>query len=340
MKMKTHSTLFLSILVLGASSSFAKMDDARLKERLVDGGLLRLLTEKHFYSGIAGDTDEHYLHELKEVTNEQFHRVLMDIYGEAEVQGLALTPNTSAWGQNRDIVVGVLVCLPMCGDIPVKGFLLDYAASKENDPHIRSAAVSSYLRAANAEEARDVLLRFLVGDERMGDYARSSLYVFAKDVWDASSPDKKAAILQALFEAASSESPPWLFEECDSRLLLMDPAWRDSPRRKSMLERQLSLPFSEHYTDLKNKMEKELRRISLTTRNSTVSTNAAVPSEQAESQPRPDSRAEDEPDLAPTGAVIPPVASSSHPPLSAVPLAVGAGLLAVLFLWCILRKKA
>jgi len=259
-------------------------------------------------------------------SDEQIRKAMMDIHTEAVLaHNNALEQGSRSLSRMR--LEGAVRELGGCADSQTKDFLLDYAASKENDPHIRSLAVSSYLRAANAEEARDVLLRFLVGDERMGDYARSSLYVFAKDVWDASSPDKKAAILQALFEAASSESPPWLFEECDSRLLLMDPAWRDSPRRKSMLERQLSLQFSEHYTDLKNKMEKEFRRISLTTRNSTVSTNAAVPSEQAESQPSPDSRAEDEPDLAPTVAVIPPVASSSHPPLSAVPLAVGTGLL-------------
>lgn len=72
--MKTYITLYCIILLCGASSIFAGMDDARLKERLTDGALLRLLTEEHFYSGITGETDEHSHSELKEVTDEQFHR--------------------------------------------------------------------------------------------------------------------------------------------------------------------------------------------------------------------------------------------------------------------------
>ncbi|MDD2600989.1 MAG: hypothetical protein PHO37_17490 [Kiritimatiellae bacterium] len=274
--MKTHITLYCIILLCGALSTFAGMDDARLKERLTDGALLRLWTEEHFYSGITGETDEHSHSELKEVTDEQFHRVLMEIYNEAEKKRPTLTPNTVEWGQNRDMVVGVLVCLPMCGDIPAKGFLLDYAASKEKDNFTRTAAVSPYLRAADAEEAKDVLLRFLVGVERMDDYARSSIYVYAKDVWDVSSPAKKAAILHAFCEAASSESPQWVFEECDSRLLLMDPAWRDSSQRESMLRRQLSSPFSKYYTELKTQIEKEIERIEKAKKHSVISTNLAV----------------------------------------------------------------
>lgn len=273
--MKTHSTLFFFTLVLGALSSFAEMSDAKLKERLTDG-LLRYMVQKQFFSEPIEDVYDPFSHELKEVTDEQFHRVLMEIYNEAEEKLLALTPNTPEWEDNKYKVIGVLVCLPLCGEIPVKEFLLEYAASQNNDSFNRAIAVASYLRTADTEEMRDVLLRFLIGDERMGDDARSSLYLFAKDEWDSASPDKKAAIVQAFYEAASSESTPWVFEECDSRLLLMVPAWRDSPRRKSMLERQLTLQFSKYYTDLKSKMEKEVRRISLITKKSTVSTKAAA----------------------------------------------------------------
>jgi len=272
--MKTHITLYCSIILCGALSIFAGMDDARLKEKLTDR-LLMLLTEENFSSRKTGVPDEHYHSELKEVSDEQFHRVLMELYKEAESKWTTLTPNTEEWAKNKQDVIGVLACLSKCGDIPVKDFLLDYVASKEKENFTRTVALSSYLRVADAEEAKDVLLRFLIGGERMDDYARSSIYVHAKDVWDVSSPDKKAAILHAFCEAAAFESPQWVFEECDIRLLLMDPAWRESPRRESMLRRQLSLPFSKYYTELETQMEKEIERIEKIKQHSVISTNLA-----------------------------------------------------------------
>jgi hypothetical protein len=68
--MKTHIALYCSILLFGASSIFAGMDDARLKERL-KGGLFELLVWDNYDIDKAG------------VSAEQFHRVLMELYDEA-----------------------------------------------------------------------------------------------------------------------------------------------------------------------------------------------------------------------------------------------------------------
>jgi hypothetical protein len=277
------------------------------------------------------------------VADEQLHRVLVDIYHGAENKLATLTPETREWFDNRSIMAGVIRWLPKCGDIPVKDFLLDCAASKEKDSSIRSGAVRSYLRLADAEEAKNVLLRFLVGEDRMDDHARSSIYRYPRAVWDTAAPEKKAYMVNALREAAAVESPQWVFEECDSQLIAMYPAYRDSLQREAMLRRQLSLPFSQYYTELKDKMGKEVKRLEKMKSRSNVSTNGITLTAQDFSIPQA------EPLTGKNGAKrVPasepdepkPPAAPPPPPLRpAVPLAVGAGLLALFALWRGLRQR-
>jgi hypothetical protein len=332
--MKKHITLLLSFLLFGTVSICAGMDDARLKDRLVN----------YYFCADQGSPWEEFdgFKERFAVTDEQLHRVLMDIYSEAEGKLSALTPKTDEWTYNRGIAEGAIRWLPKCGDIPVKDFLLDYVASKGNDSSGKKQALLSYLRVADAEEAKDVLLRFLVGEERMDDYARSSIYVFAKTVWDTAPPEKKAAIFTALRVAAAAESPQWVFEECDSRLIAMDAHYKDSSQRESMLERQLSLPFSKYYAELKDQMGKEVKRLEKVKRLENISTNLALLKSPDPYSPRPDSKADDASDPALEDVDAKPGTTAAVPPPRsrfAAPLAAGAGLLAALLLWRGLRKR-
>lgn len=151
--MRIPITLCCVIVLFGSSSLFAGMDDAQLKERLID----------YFYAD-QGDPWKSFdnFKDSSAVTDEQLHRVLMNLFREAEVKLSALTPKSEERSHYKVVANGVIRWLPKCGEIPVKDFLLDYAASKNKETFTRTIAVSSYLRVADAGEAKDALLRFLV----------------------------------------------------------------------------------------------------------------------------------------------------------------------------------
>ncbi len=209
------------------------------------------------------------------VTDDQLHRVLMGIYREAEDKRLSLTPKTPEWSNNNRKIEGVLGWLPKCGDIPVKEFLMDYATSKANDSRLRESAILSYLREANADEAKNALLRFLVEGDRMDNMARLGLYSYARTVYDAASPEKQAAILAALIAAANKEEGKIEFMKVDKILAERSAAYRHSHERLAMLERHsLEPPTTNLYTDrdLKAALEESRKYKSHTS----ISTNLSV----------------------------------------------------------------
>ena len=307
--MKKHVILLVLFFFFENVSVSFGIDDARLKDRLT-GGVFELVFWKNFDIKSLGATDE------------QLYRVLMDIYREAEDKWPTLTPGTTEWGQNRITLEGVLGCLPLCGNVPVKDFLLDYAVSKEKESGTRTAALSSYLRVADAEEAKEILLRFLVGENR-DDLERLSVYGFARMAYDESdSPEKKAAILAALAVAADKEEGKIRFMKVDGILAERSAAYRQSSERLAMLERHSQEPPTANlYTDrdLKAALEESHKY----KRHTNINTNlAAVMSRYAP-------------------PVAEPPASPPPRPRLAVPLAVGVGVLAALALLATLfwRKR-
>ena len=333
MRMHISSPFIFFLLFSIAAFASADMSDSELKRRMIDS---------YFYTG-EGESWQEFKHfkELSAVTDEQLHRVLMDIYREAENKLLALTPDTEEWNYNLGLVDGVIRWLPKCKGIPVKDFLLAYAASEEKHHHARQAAILSYLRVANAEEARDILLKFLVGKDRMGEYDRSSIYRYPRIVWDTVSPEKRAAMFNALCEAAAVESVQWAFDECDSQLIAMCPAYRDSLQRKGMLKRQLSVPFPKYYSELKEKMEKEVERLEKLEKHTSVNTNLATAIARDFNQPLPEEGriALETPPDAPDTTDAAQEKSTETGRKSFYALAAIAGLLGVLALWFGLRRK-
>jgi len=333
MRMHISSPFIFFLLFSIAAFASADMSDSELKRRMIDS---------YFYTG-EGESWQEFKHfkELSAVTDEQLHRVLMDIYREAENKLLALTPDTEEWNYNLGLVDGVIRWLPKCKGIPVKDFLLAYAASEEKHHHARQAAILSYLRVANAEEARDILLKFLVGKDRMGEYDRSSIYRYPRIVWDTVSPEKRAAMFNALCEAAAVESVQWAFDECDSQLIAMCPAYRDSLQRKGMLKRQLSVPFPKYYSELKEKMEKEVERLEKLKKHTSINTNLATAIARDFNQPLPEEEriALEMPPDAPDTTDAAQEKSTETRRKGLYPLAAVAGLLAVFVLWFVLRRK-
>ena len=142
----------------------------------------------------------------------------MAIYSDAVDSSPTLTPQSDEWRRNQGIAESVVWLLPKCGSIPVKDFLLERMSTEEPNVHIRRQAILAYLRVADAEEAKHILLRFLVGDGRM-DLERLSVYSFASMAYDESdSPEKKAAILAALAVAADKEDGKIRFMKVDGIL--------------------------------------------------------------------------------------------------------------------------
>ena len=166
MTMKMHLLLLAAMSFVITVPAYGKIDDASLKERLCH----------YFYADESIPWDEiDVIKERLGATDEQFHRALMEISREAEERMAVLEPKTAEWYKNRKMVAGVIGWLPKCKTVPVKDFLLNYAATKKNDPVVRVGAVFSYLRVADAEEAKGGLIRFLIEGDRMDSQARSTI---------------------------------------------------------------------------------------------------------------------------------------------------------------------
>jgi hypothetical protein len=92
--MASAFAIFLLFIAAPASAgmSDAELSDAELKGRLIDS---------YFYAD-EGESWQNFRHftELSAVTDEQLHRVLMEIYNEADDKLQTLTPGsgTTVWG--------------------------------------------------------------------------------------------------------------------------------------------------------------------------------------------------------------------------------------------------
>lgn len=209
------------------------------------------------------------------VADDQLHRVLMEIYREAEDKRSTLTPKTLEWNNNNRKIEGVLGWLPKCGDIPVKDFLMNYATTQENDSWLRRSAILSYLREGNGEESKNALLRFLVEDGRMNHMERLSLYEYARMAYDAAPTEKKEAILAALIAAANKEEGKIEFMKVDKILSERNASYRHSRERLAMLERHsLEPPTTNLYTDRDLKAALQESRTYKT--HTSITTNLAV----------------------------------------------------------------
>jgi hypothetical protein len=333
--MKERSIALLTAFLFGGASAFAEMDDAGLKERLA---------EYYFCAGHDSAWQEFDTFKKQHaVSDEQLHRVLMDIYREAGVNRPALAPQSDEWKRNQGMAESVVRWLPKCGNVPVKEFLLDRMTTKEPDGHIRKQAILAYLRAADAEEAKNVLLRFLVGNGRLDLGGRSSICRYAQTAFMDADAAKRAAILESLYVALSREENKCNFQAYDDVLCDLSNDYANSRQRFAILQKLINAPplcKADEYVmpDLTEKL-KELRR---TRRTININTNLAVVMSRDFNLPQPEVQTGGTSGYVPEGgndeseASVPP---PSRPLRPAVPLAVGAGLLAAFALWRGRRKK-
>jgi len=125
--------------------------------------------------------------------------------------------------------------LGACTNANTKTLLMDIAIDDTKEKLHRSAAIGAYLQCANAQEARDALVRFL-RNTRIDPY---STYVYAIWLFDETKGDteKSKAILSALSNILVNEEDKNLFFKTDKKLAERSKEYADSPQRKAALER-------------------------------------------------------------------------------------------------------
>jgi len=325
--------IFLLLFSIAVPAS-AGMSDSELKGRMIDS---------YFYTG-EGESWQEFKHfkELSAVTDEQLHRVLMEIYREAEDKLQTLTPDTEEWNYNLGLVDGVIRWLPKCKGIPVKDFLLAYAASDEKHRHTRQAAIRSYLRVADAEETKKVLLRFLAEGDRMDSQSRSTIIWSTLMVYQDATAEKKRAIVESLCVALAGEDHKWLFRVYDDVLCQISPHYRHSLQRRDILARLVKAPALCKADDYAMpELEEKLREIEKANLHTTISTNLSALKERDFSQPLPEEEriALETPPNAPDATDAAQEKPAKTRCKGGYPLAAVAGLLAVTALWFVFRRK-
>jgi hypothetical protein len=218
-----------------------------------------------------------------DVQDEVLRPVLLEIYKEASLKDLT-DPNNHV---DRLRAMRSLTGLGICADNDTKQLLLTLATETSDIRNIRMRSLAAYLQAADPEEAKDALLRFLVEGGRMGHMERLSVYEYAQMAFDSASPEKKAAILAALIAAANKEEGKIEFMKVDKILAERSAAYRRSRERLAMLERHsLEPPTNNLYTDrdLKAGLEECRKYKSYTS----INTNLAVIKTRNFNLPQPD----------------------------------------------------
>ena len=334
MRMHISSPFIFFLLFSIAVPASAGMSDSELKGRMIDS---------YFYTG-EGESWQEFKHfkELSAVTDEQLHRVLMEIYREAEDKLQTLTPDTEEWNYNLGLVDGVIRWLPKCKGIPVKDFLLAYAASDEKHRHTRQAAIRSYLRVADAEETKKALLRFLAEGDRMDSQSRSTIIWSTLMVYQDATAEKKRAIVESLCVALAGEDHKWLFRVYDDVLCQISPHYRHSLQRRDILARLVKAPALCKADDYAMpELEEKLREIEKANLHTTISTNLSALKERDFSQPLPEEEriTLETPPNAPDATDAAQEKPAKTRCKGGYPLAAVAGLLAVIVLWFVLRGK-
>jgi hypothetical protein len=211
----------------------------------------RLLGMNSSFEGFEKSEIERFKHRF-EISDEIMRSVAMNIYNESIIAVKEKRTDGIDGGLNayRQQVGLALFCLGLSADQSTKQMLMAIVTDSATESSFRRQAISSYLLAADPEEAKNALLRFLVEEDRMSHMERLSLYEYARMAYDSASPENKAAILAALIAAANKEEGKIEFMKVDNILAERCAAYRHSRERLAMLERHsLEPPTNNLYTD-------------------------------------------------------------------------------------------
>ena len=143
--------------------------------------------------------------------------------------------------QNR--LFQAIMWLSCCADAEAKRFLMDIATDGTKWESYRREAIGAYLFRADAQETRDALARFLIGDMRIAPYDTYLQVMMAYDAVE-DDPQKCEAIVVSLIVALARESDKWTFVEIDEKLAKRSKEYAESSQRLAMVQRISNLPPS------------------------------------------------------------------------------------------------
>lgn len=256
--MKTPQLITFALLILTAKTyadwnRFKNMDEEsvkRLQLTLSDEASMTafLQSEMSMIEGISFEDMKHFTEKFS-ISPGIMRNSLYRLY-ESSRQKMQISKDERQQQRIQKDLCFTAAWLGVCADDQAKGLLLQISANTSDSLLTRVYAFASYLRAADPEESKNALLRFLVEDDRMDGMARLSLYSHAQTVYEESSPDKKAAILAALLAAAQKEEGKIEFMKVDKILCERSPMYRQSQERLRLLEQHNQEPPTTNlYTD-------------------------------------------------------------------------------------------
>ena len=221
-----------------------------------------------------------YAIRFKEVTNlsdERLHSSLTDIYHEAVMQiNASPSKDVQTLMEAKQQARTAIFWFGLFSDSATKTLLLDLASDTSQESGLRIIAIASYLRAADAQETSDALVRFLAGE--CSGIDKLSIYSHAQEVYDKATRGdvaKQRAIIAALIVAAANERGKIGFVEVDRILAMRSAAYRHSRERLALLEHHSQAPPTRNlYTDAD--LERALAEVRRQRSFTSVNTNVAL----------------------------------------------------------------
>ena len=128
-----------------------------------------------------------------------------------------------------------IIWLGFCADKPTQEFLMEIVVDETKGKNYRNLAVSAYFRAANAQQIKDAIPRFLTEKRDL----LSSVHRHARAAYEEAGDDaaKRAAIVEALTAAALvREEDRGHFAVADKEFAEVDAEYAKSPRRQAALQ--------------------------------------------------------------------------------------------------------
>jgi hypothetical protein len=170
---------------------------------------------------------------------------------------------------------------------------------------------------------------------------RSGVYTFANAAWDESFPEKKLAICEALQVGLAHESTHWVFCSGDRWLCGMSAKYARSKERLAMFERMYATPVPDGDLFDRQSLVPQIEMLRKLKKHTSVNTNLATAIAHDFNQPLPEEERivlGTPPDALDIGDAAQEKPSQTRRK-GLCPLAAVVGLLAVLALWFVLRRK-
>ena len=259
--MALHLAVFVAPMISGLPppyfEEYSEAEVKNLREDFKDAEKLRKHLEIFLVEGDL-EIEQVVLFKRKfSVSDEAMQTALINIYRESAKkpwwgkefvrrEDFRLDDNLN-YMDDRMRFFGLLSWLGACAEAEGKKLLMDIITDTTIVTRYRTSAIESYLSRADAQEVRDMLVRFLVGDMKQWSdeqRLRGVIYFYACQIydWPESGARKREAIVASLAVALAKEDDKEIFVYSDSDLARQNKGYAESSQRLAMLERMSQRP--------------------------------------------------------------------------------------------------